>query len=80
LLVTNGTLRTVGMCVFSHAPMSHGGDCLSACSLMFIYLIFRTHTIYDHTSHFWLINTFLSIACFAWGGVINPLLCLTMPD
>jgi len=35
--------------------------------------------IYDHTSQFLLLNTFLSIAYFAWGGVINPVLCLAMP-
>jgi hypothetical protein len=28
---------------------------------------------------FLLLNTFLSIAYFAWGGVINPVLCLAMP-
>jgi hypothetical protein len=30
--------------------------------------------------HFLLLNTFLSMACFAWGGVINPWLCLAMQD
>ncbi len=72
--------RSIAMCVFSHAPMSHGGDCLSAYSLLFIFLIFGTHTIYDHTSHFLLLNTFLSLACFAWWGVINPLRCLGIQD
>ncbi len=33
-----------------YSPMSHGGDCLSDC-LLFLCLIFRTPTIYDHTSH-----------------------------
>ena len=32
--------------------------------------------IYDHTSQFLFLNTFLSIAYFGWGGVINPVLCL----
>ena len=35
--------------------------------------------IYDHTSQFLLLNTFLSIAYFAWGGVIN-LLCMPWPN
>ncbi len=53
-------------------------DGRSHMSRLFIYLIFGTHTIYDHTSHVLLLNTFLSIVCFTWGGVINPLLCLRM--
>jgi hypothetical protein len=73
------SLSQLPMCVFSHAPMSHGGDCLSDYSFLFICLIFRTPTSYDHTSHFLLLNTFLSIAYFTWGGVINPLLCIAMP-
>jgi hypothetical protein len=56
-----------------------GGECFSACSLLFICLIFSTPTIYDHTSHFLLLNTFLSIACSGWGGVINPL-CMPWPN
>ena len=46
-------------------------------SLSLVSMLFQlTPTIYDHTSQFLLLNTFLSIAYFAWGGVINPVLCL----
>jgi hypothetical protein len=49
-------------------------------SLSLISMLFQlTPTIYDHTSQFLLFNTFLSIAYFGWGGVINPVLCLAMP-
>ena len=45
-------------------------------SLSLVSMLFQlTPTIYDHTSQFLLLNTFLSIAYFSGGGVIYPVLC-----
>ena len=47
--IASSTPTPVVRCVFRLAPMSHGGDCLSACSLLFICLIFML-SVAQHVS------------------------------
>ena len=80
LLWLQCTIASSTPTVHSLRPVANVRGGLFICLLFVVYLlyIFNSHYLRSHFT-FLLLNTFLSIAYFAWGGVIYPVLCLAMP-
>ena len=80
ILCLQCTIARITPTVHSLSPVANVRGGLFICLLFVVYLlnIFNSHYLRSHFT-FLLLNTFLSIAYFAWGGVIYPVLCLAMP-